>query len=182
MDPVLRFGNAKGKSKLRLVVVMGVSGSGKSTIGERAAERLGVSFLDADHLHPPANVAKMKGGTPLEDTDRWPWLAEVAREMVELADRDGRVFCACSALKRAYRDFLLKHTGEPILFVLLHGDRETIARRQANRPGHFMPPTLLDSQFKTLEPFAPDENGLVLDVSDPPERLVDAIAAVLEAP
>jgi len=166
-------------SEIRLVVFMGVSGSGKSTIGEGAAEALGVPFIDGDHYHPTANVEKMRGGEPLEDTDRWPWLEIVAREMVATADREGRVFCACSALKRKYRDFLTEKAGEPILFVLLHGDKAVIAKRQANRPGHFMPAALLDSQFATLEMFEPDELGLVFDVAKSVGELVAEVVAAI---
>jgi len=163
----------------RLIVVMGVSGAGKSTIGEALAERLGVPFIDADNLHPRANVEKMRGGTPLVDADRWPWLEIVADAMRNTADTNGRVVCACSALRRAYRDCLRKRAGEPIAFVLLHGDRSVIAERQADRPGHFMPPELLDSQFATLEPFEPDEHGIVLDVALPIDEIARQAALQL---
>ena len=163
----------------RLIVVMGVSGAGKSTIGEALAERLGVPFIDADNLHPRANVEKMRGGTPLVDADRWPWLEIVADAMRNTADTNGRVVCACSALRRAYRDCLRKRAGEPIAFVLLHGDRSVIAARQADRPGHFMPPELLDSQFATLEPFEPDEHGIVLDVALPIDEIARQAALQL---
>lgn len=163
----------------RLIVVMGVSGAGKSTIGEALAERLGVPFIDADNLHPRANVEKMRGGTPLVDADRWPWLEIVADAMRNTADTNGRVVCACSALRRAYRDCLRRRAGEPIAFVLLHGDRSVIAERQADRPGHFMPPELLDSQFATLEPFEPDEHGIVLDVALPIDEIARQAALQL---
>lgn len=156
----------------RLIVVMGVSGAGKSTVGEALAEALALPFIDADHLHPAANVEKMRGGAALSDADRWPWLAIVAGEMKKAADASGRVVCACSALRRAYRDALIEGTGEPVLFILLHGDKAVIAKRQANRPGHFMPPELLDSQFATLEHFAIDETGLVVDVAKTVEDIV----------
>lgn len=155
----------------RLIVVMGVSGAGKSTVGEALAQTMGYPFIDADHLHPKANVEKMRGGHALADTDRWPWLAIVAQTMVNTADQNGRVVCACSALRRAYRDFLTEKAGEPICFVLLHGEKAVIAKRQADRPGHFMPAALLDSQFATLEAFEPDECGLTMDV----DMSVDAI-------
>jgi len=164
----------------RLIVVMGVSGAGKSTIGEALAERLGVPFIDADNLHPRANVEKMRGGTPLEDSDRWPWLEIVADAMRNTADTNGRVVCACSALRRAYRDCLTRRAAEPIAFVLLHGDKSVIAERQANRPGHFMPPALLDSQFETLEPFDPDEHGIVLDVAQTVDEIVTRAVKALE--
>lgn len=160
---------------IRLIVVMGVSGAGKSTIGERLADRLDLPFLDADNLHPRSNVEKMRGGTPLTDDDRWPWLEIVADAMRNTADTRGRVVCACSALRRAYRDCLTNRAGEQILFVLLHGDKTVIAQRQANRPGHFMPPKLLDSQFATLEHFQPDEDGIVVDIGMSIDEIVDEI-------
>tara|TARA_A100001391_G_scaffold179305_2_gene144222 strand:- start:4503 stop:5108 length:606 start_codon:yes stop_codon:yes gene_type:complete len=166
-------------SKPRLIVVMGVSGAGKSTIGEELAERLDVPFIDADNLHPRANVEKMRGGTPLEDSDRWPWLEIVADAMRNTADTNGRVVCACSALRRSYRDCLTNRAEEPIAFVLLHGDKSVIAERQANRPGHFMPSALLDSQFATLEPFGPDEHGITIDVALSIKEIVDEAAAAL---
>ncbi|MEQ8446193.1 MAG: gluconokinase [Pelagibacterium sp.] len=163
----------------RLIVVMGVSGAGKSTIGKELANRLHVPFIDADNLHPRANVEKMRGGTPLEDTDRWPWLEIVADAMRNTADTNGRVVCACSALRKAYRDCLTNRAEEPIAFVLLHGDKSVIAERQANRPGHFMPPALLDSQFATLEPFGADEHGIIVDVALSIDEIVDQAAAAL---
>ena len=149
------------------LVVMGVSGSGKSTVGAALAQRLGVPFVDADDLHPAANVAKMSRGEPLDDDDRRPWLETIGRW---LADHPDGGVVSCSALKRSYRDLLRRHA--PGLELLhLQGDREVIARRQASRPGHFMPASLLSSQFATLEPLQPDEHGLVVDV----DRSVDAI-------
>ncbi len=156
----------------RLIVVMGVSGAGKTTIGEHLADAMDIPFIDADNLHPRANVEKMRSGKPLVDEDRWPWLEIVADAMRNTADTNGRVVCACSALRREYRDFLIEKAGEPIIFILLHGDRQVIAQRQANRPGHFMPPALLDSQFATLELFRPDETGIVLDIAQSIEEIV----------
>lgn len=164
----------------RLIIIMGVSGSGKSTIGEALAERLDVPFIDADNLHPRSNVEKMRGGTPLNDEDRWPWLEIVADAMRNTADTNGRVVCACSALKRAYRDCLRKQADEPVAFILLHGEQAVIAERQANRPGHFMPPELLDSQFATLEPFEPDEHGIVLDVVLSVDEIVEKAEKALK--
>ena len=151
-----------------LIVVMGVSGSGKSTVGAALAQRLGVPFEDADDLHPAANIAKMSAGIPLDDDDRHPWL-ETIGEWLAAHDGDGGVI-SCSALKRSYRDQLRAHAARAV-FVHLHGTREVIARRQASRPGHFMPASLLDSQFDTLEPLADDEAGVVIDV----DQTVDAI-------
>ncbi|MBB6627132.1 gluconokinase [Nocardioides sp. KIGAM211] len=150
-----------------LLVVMGVSGSGKSTVGAALAQRLGVPFADADDLHPAANIAKMSAGEALDDDDRAPWLERIGEW---LAGQPAGGVVSCSALKRKYRDQLRHHA--PILeFLHLEGAHEVIARRQATRPGHFMPASLLTSQFSTLEPLQPDEHGLVIDV----DQSVDAI-------
>ncbi|MEE4024497.1 gluconokinase [Gordonia sp. PKS22-38] len=156
------------------VVVMGVSGSGKSTVGRVLAQRLAVEFIDADDLHPPANVAKMKAGHPLDDTDRWPWLDDVGRRLAE--PRGGVV--ACSALKRAYRD-RLRAAAPTTWFLHLSGSRELIGRRQADRTGHFMPTGLLASQFDDLEPLAADEPGLTLDVALDVDEIVSAAVEAL---
>ncbi|GAA5156282.1 gluconokinase [Nocardioides marinquilinus] len=154
-----------------LVVVMGVSGSGKSTVGAALSQRLRVPYEDADDLHPQANVAKMAAGHALDDDDRRPWLDAVGA-WLGAHDGTGGVM-SCSALKRAYRDQLRTHA--PRLELLhLHGPREVIAARQASRPGHFMPASLLDSQFATLEPLGDDEHGLVVDVAQPVDALVQA--------
>jgi gluconokinase len=151
------------------VIVMGVAGSGKSTVGAALAERLGCEFRDADGFHPPGNIAKMRSGTPLTDEDRWPWLRSIRAHMeAEHAGGRGGVV-ACSALKRAYRDVLGE--GEPwVRFVHLDGSRELVAERMRSRTGHFMPIELLDSQFAALE--APAD-AVVLDISLPPEALVE---------
>lgn len=148
---------------------MGVSGSGKSTVGAALAQRLRVPFADADDLHPEANIAKMSRGEALDDHDRYPWLERVGTWLAE--HPDGGVM-SCSALKRKYRDQLRHHTSE-VEFVLLAGSREVIERRQASRPGHFMPASLLTSQLATLEPLEPDEGGLVLDVNQSVDELVE---------
>lgn len=152
-----------------LVVVMGVSGSGKSTVGAALAQRLGVPFADADDFHPPANIAKMTAGHALDDHDRHPWLELIGEWLADHAARGGVM--SCSALKRQYRD-QLRHHAHDVELVHLHGTREVIARRQASRPGHFMPPALLTSQFTTLEALAPDERGLVIDVDQPVDAIV----------
>jgi gluconokinase len=152
------------------VVVMGVSGSGKSTIGAALAQRLGVPFVDADDLHPASNIAKMSRGEPLDDADRWPWLETIGQWLA--AHSDGGVV-SCSALKRIYRDQLRGH-ARGLVFVHLDGAREVIERRQASRPGHFMPASLLSSQFATLEPLAPDEDGVVIDVDQSVDQIVQA--------
>jgi gluconokinase len=158
-----------GPGQPPLVVVMGVSGCGKSTVGAALAERLGVPFADADDFHPAANIAKMSAGTPLDDDDRWPWLAAIAAWLHQ--HRDTGAVASCSALKRSYRDVLVADTPEA-WFVHLHGDREVLAGRVAHRPGHFMPATLIDSQLHALEPLQPDERGFTLDVALPVDVLV----------
>lgn len=160
------------------VVVMGVSGSGKSTVGEQVAHRLGVPFVDGDALHPAANVAKMASGVPLTDEDRIPWLRAVGRALAETAPEGAVV--ACSALKRAYRD-LIRAEAPDAVFAELDGDRALLAARMAARPGHFMPVSLLDSQLATLEPLQPDEDGVRLDVSRAPAELADAIVGAVRA-
>jgi gluconokinase len=152
-----------------VIVVMGVAGSGKTTVGQGLARRLGVEYAEADDFHPPANVAKMSAGTPLTDDDRWPWLRTIAEWISE--HPEGGVV-TCSALKRKYRDVLA--AGGDVLFAHLDGSKELIGARMAARKGHFMPPALLDSQFADLEPLQPDENGVVLSVSMTPDELVEA--------
>jgi gluconokinase len=157
------------------IVVMGVSGSGKSTVGAALAQRLRVPFEDADDLHPPANIAKMTAGHALDDEDRYPWLEAVGGWLA--ARPDGGVM-SCSALKRKYRD-QLRHHAPHLTFLLLEGSMEVIARRQASRPGHFMPASLLRSQFATLEPLAPDEDGLVVDVDQSVDAIVDGYVGAI---
>lgn len=152
-----------------LLVVMGVSGSGKSTVGAAIAQRLRVPFADADDLHPPENIAKMSAGIALDDHDRHPWL-ETIGEWLAAHDADGGVV-SCSALKRKYRD-QLRHHAHRVQFLHLEGSPAVIAGRQAARPGHFMPSSLLASQFATLEPLAPDEHGLVIDVDQTVDLIV----------
>ncbi|MDP7701628.1 gluconokinase [Mycobacterium sp. TY815] len=151
----------------RTVVVTGVSGSGKSTVGAALAKRLDVPFEDADHLHPPANIAKMASGQPLTDDDRFPWLDRVGEW---LAAHPGGVM-SCSALKRTYRDRLRRYSPSAY-FLHLRGRPDVIARRLAARPVHFMPASLLQSQLDTLEPLDADEPGVAVDIDD---RGVDAI-------
>jgi gluconokinase len=153
---------------------MGVSGSGKSTVGAALAHRLGVPFADADSFHPAANVAKMAAGTPLDDDDRRPWLDAVGQW---LADHDNGVM-SCSALKRRYRDQLRSYRAD-IAFLHLTGSPEAIGARQAGRPGHFMPASLLKSQFDALEPLAPDEYGMAIDVGHSVDTIVEAFVKFL---
>lgn len=152
---------------------MGVSGSGKTTVGEALAARLGVRFADADALHPRANVDKMAAGIPLTDDDRWPWLDLVGAELA-----GGDVVVACSALRRAYRD-RLRRAAPGLRLVFLHGSPALLAERMGHRPGHFMPTSLLDSQLATLEPPAPDENALHFDVAESVDAIADAAAREL---
>ena len=159
----------------RVLVVMGVSGSGKSTVAAMTAERLGWDFAEGDAMHPPANVAKMQAGTPLDDDDRWPWLDVVATWIREHLQDGTNGVVTCSALKRSYRD-LIREAAPAAVFVHLEGSRDVIARRQASRPGHFMPASLLDSQFETLEDLGADEAGVAVDVAQPVDDIVAAAA------
>ncbi|TQS44424.1 gluconokinase [Cryptosporangium phraense] len=152
------------------VVVMGVTGCGKSTIGQLLAEKLGVDFAEGDDLHPPENIAKMTAGHPLTDEDRWPWLARIADWLRDHA-ADGGVI-PCSSLKRAYRDKLRE--GDPdVWFLHVDVDRETILKRVSERKHHFMPVSLVDSQFATLELLQDDENGAAIDGTQTPEQIVE---------
>jgi gluconokinase len=166
-----------------LIVVMGVAGSGKTTIANALAERLGVPFVEGDSLHPAANVKKMASGIPLTDEDRWPWLKAIGERMeVERSTGHG-VVVSCSALKHVYRDCLRKEVHGRVQFILLDGSRELIGQRMRKRKGHFMPPALLDSQFATLERPTADEHATVLDISHTiPSLVTEAVqAATAEA-
>jgi carbohydrate kinase (thermoresistant glucokinase family) len=166
----------KPDSPARIIIAMGVSSSGKSSVGKAAARRLHAPFLDGDDYHPPANKAKMGAGIPLTDEDRWPWLAALAMALAQAAGTKGVAVGACSALKRVYRQYLAEQAGEPILFVYLEGDIETIRARIAVRQHEFMPVSLLESQFATLEPPGPDENAIALPVTLDVETLADRVA------
>jgi len=158
------------------IVVMGVAGCGKSTIGAALASRLGAEFLDGDSLHPQANIDKMAAGTPLNDQDRAPWLAEIGRQFPA---SNSALVIACSALKRSYRD-IIRSADPSVVFVHLHGTRELLNARMNARPGHFMPASLLDSQLATLEPLQSDEAGIVVDIAQPLEDMVNQVNAWLE--
>jgi gluconokinase len=161
------------------LIVMGVSGSGKSTIAARLAERLNWAYEDGDRFHPPSNVAKMSAGHPLTDEDRWPWLQAIADEIDRVCRSGGHAVIACSALKRAYRDVLV-HGRCDVRIVFLSGTQALIAERLARRKDHFMPPGLLDSQFKTLEPPAGDENPVNVSIDAPVESIVEHVVRQLE--
>jgi gluconokinase len=159
-----------------VLVLMGVSGSGKSTVAALLAGRLGWPFVEGDDLHPAANVAKMAAGHPLDDNDRWPWLAKIAAWIQERHAAGESGVVTCSALKRRYRDVL---RGPGVRFVDLVGTKEQIAERLLARHGHFMPASLLDSQFADLEPPDPDEDALTVEIGRTPQQAVDEIIARL---
>ncbi len=154
-----------------IVVVMGVCGCGKTTVGRQLARAMGAAFVEGDDLHPASNRAKMSSGQPLTDADRWPWLDAIAAKVRQLVQDGAAVVVSCSALKRTYRDRLRK-AGDGIHFIHLAGEQELLADRMAARSGHFMPPDLLASQLATLEHPAPDEHALVLDITLDAENLV----------
>ncbi len=161
------------------LVVMGVSGSGKTTIADRLAERLGWTFEDGDRFHPASNVAKMSAGQPLTDEDRRPWLQAIADEIDRLCKAGKHAVIACSALKRAYRDILV-HGRSDVRIIYLNGTQQLIAGRLALRKGHFMPPGLLTSQFKTLQPPGGDENPVTVSIDAPVETIVEDIVTQLK--
>ena len=156
---------------------MGVSGSGKTTVARQLAERLGWTFAEADEFHPPQNVAKMASGVPLDDADRWPWLADLRDWLDARAAAGQDVVLTCSALKRAYRD-VLRSAAPRVRFVHLTADPAVLAERIGRRSGHYMPASLLGSQLAALEPLQADEDGAVVDVDAP---AADVVRAALEA-
>ena len=162
---------AKGPCAL---IVMGVSGAGKSTVGEALAAKLGWRYEDGDAFHPASNVAKMHAGHPLTDEDRWPWLRAIADEIDRVCEAGGHVIIACSALRRAYRDVLL-HSRKDVRLVYLDGTEPLIGDRLSHRKGHFMPPGLLASQFATLEPPAADEHAVRVSIDAPVETIVNDV-------
>ncbi|MDW5326515.1 gluconokinase [Plantactinospora sp. KLBMP9567] len=165
----------------RHVVVMGVSGSGKTTVAEGISALTGLTFAEADEFHPESNVELMRAGVPLDDGHRWPWLRELAGWMAQRAAEGVSTVLACSALRRSYRDVLRQ--GPPSVdFVFLDGSAEVIRERISRRAGHYMPASLLDSQIATLERPAPDERVLTLDVAATPEDLVEAAVEGLDLP
>jgi len=161
------------------IVVMGVSGCGKSSVGIALADALGARFIDGDDLHPEANKAKMGAGIPLDDHDRWPWLDLVSNALAEDASTFTGTVIACSALKRSYRERIL--AGAPnTFFIHLDGSREILQQRLGNRTGHFMPAALLDSQLATLEPLADDEPGAVIDIDQPISQIQEMACSQLQ--
>jgi carbohydrate kinase (thermoresistant glucokinase family) len=162
------------------IVVMGVSGCGKSRVGRALADALGLEFVEGDELHPPRNVQRMAAGTPLTDEDRLSWLHTLAARLAGAGAPGRGMVVSCSALKRAYRDVL--RTGAPDLrFVHLQGDKALIEQRLRLRVGHYMPPSLLQSQLDTLEPPGPDEAAIAINIAEPVERIVDALRRQLLA-
>ncbi len=161
------------------LVVMGVSGSGKSTVADALAKKLSWTYEDGDKFHPPSNVAKMSAGHPLTDEDRWPWLQAIADEIDRVCKAGQRAVIACSALKRAYREVLV-HGRTDVRIVFLDGTKELIAGRLAQRKGHFMPPGLLDSQFKTLEPPDAGENPVTVSIDASVDAIVDDVIRQLQ--
>jgi gluconokinase len=165
---------------MTIVIVMGVSGSGKTTIARGVANGEGWVLLEGDSFHPAANIAKMKAGTPLTDEDRWPWLRAIAAREDELLAAGQSAVVACSALKRAYRDILIGTRPDTVL-IYLRGSKALIAERMKARKDHFMPPALLDSQFATLEEPGPDEHPIIVDIGgEPPAVIQEAIRKLQE--
>jgi gluconokinase len=166
------------------LVVMGVAGSGKSTIAAALSKHLGWASAEADEFHPQSNIDKMSQGIPLQDDDRWPWLQQIQNWMTEQARAGHSTVLTCSALKQSYRKLLAEAEGR-VLFIHLHGDAALISQRMQGREGHFMPPTLLPSQLATLEPLTAEEleaGSLRLDITRSPEELIAAILAALQLP
>ncbi|NVD42100.1 gluconokinase [Ensifer sp. HO-A22] len=157
------------------IVVMGVSGSGKTSVGEAVARAFGYAFIEGDALHPPTNIAKMSAGIPLTDEDRWPWLGEIGRKLSASAEP---IVVSCSALKRSYRVLLRESAGGDLAFVYLHGSRDVLSGRMQHREGHFMPASLLDTQLATLEEPIAEPRTVVVDVD---QSAVDVIKATLAA-
>jgi len=168
----------ESKEPALVAVVMGVSGSGKTTIGECLARRLRWKFQEGDTLHPPENVAKMKSGKPLDDADRAPWLAAIAGVIDDWRRRGEHGVITCSALKRRYRRDIIGDRPD-VRLVYLDGSHDVLARRLAARRGHFMPPALLDSQLETLEPPTLDENPIIVSIASPKDDNVERIAKAL---
>ncbi len=165
----------QSRTQPEVLVLMGVSGCGKTTVAAILSGRLDWPFEEGDALHPPANVEKMRSGHPLDDADRKPWLETVATWVEECLDAGSNGLITCSALKRSYREIINRRGSQGVKFVYLHGSRELIAERLATRHGHFMPPTLLDSQFATLEEPGPDERAVRVEIGGSPSSIANTI-------
>jgi len=161
-----------GPSAAQAMIVMGVSGCGKSSVGEALASRLGLPFIEGDALHPESNVAKMAAGTPLTDEDRWPWLTVIGECMADALSRGEGIVVSCSALKKIYREHLRAATGGHLSFVYLEGSRELLGSRMGARTGHFMPLGLLDSQLATLEVPTAEPGVVTVSIDQPVEGVV----------
>ena len=166
-------------AKTSVIILSGVSGSGKSTIGAILAKALDWPYAEADEFHPPANIAKMSAGIPLTDADRAPWLATIANYIDDICEREAHAVVSCSALKHAYRDTLVGTRRDRVKIVLLDGDEATISARLSHRSGHFMPASLLHSQFATLERPTADEHAILVPVGDEAEKTVERILGAL---
>ena len=162
------------------LIVMGVTGCGKTTVGSLLAKQLDATFLDGDDYHPPENVAKMRAGTPLTDQDRWPWLDRLGAVIEQTITDRQRVVLACSALRRVYRDRIAAACAEPPLFIHLTGSRDLIHARMAARREHYMPVALLDSQIATLEPLEPDENAIAVGIDALAGMIVQGVLKQLD--
>ena len=160
-----------------IIIILGVSGAGKTTVGELLAQQLGWRFLEADDFHPPANIEKMRSGRPLNDEDRWPWLDSLREQMKRSIAAGENAVVACSALKRAYRDRL--RVDGKVKFVFLHGDYALVEKRLLSRHGHFMNPDLLQSQFDDLEEPRRDEDVITIELGPAPQAMVEEIEAKL---
>lgn len=160
----------------RVFVVMGSTGCGKSTVGQALAHRIEAVFIEGDDHHTPENKAKMASGTPLSDADRWPWLSHLSDT---LSSADGPVVLSCSALKKQYRQFITDKVGEPVLFVYMHGSKETLAKRLSARQGHFMNTTLLDSQLATLEIPDSTEFSIQISIDQSIDNIMDELSRAL---
>ncbi len=168
------------RSKCPPLIVMGVSGCGKSSVGEALAAHFAVAFIEGDAMHPPINIAKMSAGIPLNDDDRSPWLDALAERLRSDAAAHGGAVASCSALKVTYRDRLQAIAGDETRFVFLDCSRETLERNQSRRQGHFMPKTLLDSQLATLEPPHDEPRAIIVDGNQPFDDVIQSILAKLQ--
>lgn len=162
----------RSKMAQRLYVVMGVAGSGKTSIGQSVAQQVSGTYIDGDDFHPPSNIVKMANGEPLNDDDRWPWLEIITGELAKI---EGIGLVGCSALKKIYRDFITQNVSEPVRFLYLDGSKELIAERMAARTGHFMPTSLLDSQFEALEIPDKTENAIAINIAGTEQQVVKLI-------